>query len=330
MTSKARASAIPDRSKARLLLDTEWSSILLADDTETTQEINNLVNSKYVSVRYCLITQLLGKLVAPELDILCLQKREGAPGQWDPRGFSTDVIVPWIQANQNVLGRSDDPYVSKPLRRPRLDQEMDRLSGRSQWESLCKILAGIQCGNDPLESLRVFRMVLSAIRNRLRDLTFNYAVPQRISLHQVERLVESFLAERSGGDRGLAVAAALFQTLGEKYHIYTGVRRNVINASDTATNAPADLECIGSSGETILAVEVKERTIGDADVRIAVEKARTYSVREFLFCTEGIQTGQQMAIELSFASAWASGTNIYQVEPPRDFRRLQLSSRLES
>jgi hypothetical protein len=269
------------------------------------------VNSNQTAIRFCLPTQLLGKITEPVLDVMCLQRGDGAAGRWDPRGFCVAVIVPWNQSNQSVLGPSGDPYVSNPLRRPRIDFGLDQMSDPGQWEKLRDILSEVQSRDDTKFAEDVFVQVLSAIRDRLRDLNFVYILPPRISFKQADDLVKAFLSERSGGDRGLAVAAALFTAIGRRLGIYQQVKRGVINAADTATNSAGDLECIGPNGDIVLVVEVKERRIGDADVQIAIAKAREFSIREFLLCTEGIRSGDQADVEKSFANAWASGTNLY-------------------
>jgi hypothetical protein len=61
----------------------------------------------------------------------------------------------------------------------------------------------------------------------------------------------------------------------------------------------------GRDGQVVLAVEVKERRIGDDDVHIAVAKAREFSVKQLIFCCEGITGTEQTAVEETFLSAWA-------------------------
>jgi len=312
MAKRTSRANVPDRKIARDKLNELWNAVIQTDDGETTPEIKRLVESKQVSIRYCLVTQLLGKLADHSLDIMCLQAGNKAMGQWDPRGFAAQVIVPWVRNNQNVLGSSADPYVSNPLRRPRIDEGLSQMSDKIEWECLSLILQGIEIKNDPIFTEKVFLQVLDAIRDRLKELTFNYVVPPRVSLKQADNLVNRFLSERSGGDRGLAVAAALFETLRERLSIYREVRRGVINAADSATGAAGDLECVNANDEIVLAVEVKERRIGNDDVQIAVAKARLFEVRELLLCTEGVMTTDIPAVEASFAHAWASGTNVYQ------------------
>jgi hypothetical protein len=145
----------------------------------------------------------------------------------------------------------------------------------------------------------------------LRTFDFTYVLPERISLTQAKEIVAKFLSERSGGDRGLAVAAALFETVKDRFGIYNAVRRGVVNAADSATVSAGDLECLGAHGEVLLAIEVKERQIGDDDLHIAVAKARSLRVRELLFCTEGIASTQRDQIERTMQHAWASGTSVY-------------------
>lgn len=302
---------IPDRSQAARLLEDCWENVIQDEQLESSPEIDALINSRLLAVRYCLPTQLLGKLTDQAVDVLCLQAGDKEAGQWDPRSFCKAVVAPWVLRNQKVLGGSGDPYVGNPLRRPRLDEGLDQMSDVEEWDALCSVLKTVQDRNDPGYTAEVFKLTLASIRDRMREQDFIYIVPPRVSLEQVQSLVRQFLSEKSGGDRGLAVVAALFETFRDRLGIYKEVRRGVINAADAATGSAADLECAGENGEIILAVEVKERPIGDDDVQLAVSKARAFDVRELLFCTEGILPGQQDAVRETFAKAWASGTNLY-------------------
>lgn len=303
----------PDRAAAKKLLEDKWDAVL-HDDTECSRaDIVALVNSDQTAIRFCLPTQLLGKLTDRSLDALCLQRGDGEPGRWDPRGFAVRVVVPWNRKNQSVLGPSGDPYVSNPLRRHRLDDGLEQMADRDQWEALCKVLRDTEDAEDEDRINLVFTETLRAVRDRLRQFDFTYLVPARISLTQTITLTERFLSEPSGGDRGLAVAAAFFEMLGRRLNVYAEVRRGVVNAADAATGAAGDLECIGADGTIALAVEVKERNIADADVHDAVAKARKFAVRELIFCCPGIVVKDRAAIEQTFAAAWASGTNLYRV-----------------
>lgn len=305
----------PDRKEAKRLLDEIWDSVLNDESQTAPASIRELVNSDWTAIRFCLPTQLLGKLTDNKLDALCLQRGNTAveDNRWDPREFAKKIIAPWDRSNQSVLGGSADPYVGNPLRRPRLDSGLDQMADREQWDRLCEVLRDVEHTSRPEHTKQVLTQVLIAIRDRLRDFTFVYALPSRVSLKQAESLVDGFLKEKSGGDRGLAIAAALFETVRERLQIYKEVRRSVINAADAVTKSVGDLECIDHEGKLVLAVEVKERKIGDDDVHIAIAKTREFAVRELIFCCEGITPADQAAVEATFATAWALGTNLYQV-----------------
>ena len=114
--------ATPDRERAKGILTQIWKEVADEDgeadlqevSTEVRTSITALLGSETVSFTYSLPTQLLGKVTNPELDALCLQRGENEESQWDPRSFATRVIVPWVGENENVLGTSQDPYVSNP------------------------------------------------------------------------------------------------------------------------------------------------------------------------------------------------------------------------
>ena len=91
-------------------LERRWGLTLANTNAEKDPDVDRLVNSATVSIRYAFVTQLLGKFAQPDRDVLCLQM--GSPdeaadtGRWNPRSFCSKLIVPWVQRNQNVLGTS--------------------------------------------------------------------------------------------------------------------------------------------------------------------------------------------------------------------------------
>jgi hypothetical protein len=280
----------PNRTEANRLLAELWEIVISNEEFKAPATISQVVNADEVGMRFCLLTQLLGKLTDNTLNALVLQLRADPPGNWNARTFASNVIVPWNRANQRVLGGSGDPYVSNPLRRPRLDFQPDQLADAEQWEVICDILREVEARSDKGYTRVILLQVLAAVRDRLRELNFVYVIPERISLRQAESVVAKFLAERSGGDRGLAVAGALFETIRERFGIYSQVRRGVINAADAATGSVGDLECIGQEGEVLLAVEVKERRIGQEDLQIAVARRRAHlRFMNYSFVQTGLQ-----------------------------------------
>ena len=313
----AKKNETRDIEETRKILDELWNEVLSNPEAfDVDENIQSLVNHEGVAIRYCLPTQLLGKLVDPNLDCLCLQKGSGDnESLWDPRSFASKVIAPWVSENQSVLGTSSDPYVSKPLRKPRLESNPLNVKSThlNAWNQLYKLLEDVQIKNSADYTRECMLKVLVCIHHQLSKLIFEYAVPRRISLRQTEILISTFLSESSGGDRGLSVAAALFETFGEFFGIYHEIKRHVINAADEATGLAGDIECIGADGNIKLVIEVKERNLTLADVRDTIRKARKVSIKELLFNAPGTAPVEDQEVENLFAKTWASGTNLYRL-----------------
>lgn len=310
----AKKTISPNVEEARKLLDTLWSEVQSDEGFATNPDFDRLIDCNSVAIRFCLPTQLLGKAVDAKLDCLCLQKGDGeSESMWDPRGFASKVTVPWVMANQNVLGTSADPYVSQPLRKPRLQVPASKIKNKQEWLVLFNILADVEKANDPDQTLAALMLTLRSIRRKLAESIFEYLIPERISLDQVQAIIGKFLAESSGGDRGLSVAGALFKTFGKFFGLYSDVRRYVINASDVSSGSAGDIECLDDEGNLALAIEVKERSLTLTDVKSAVLKARKSSIQDFLFNSPRINPAELAEIAELFQKTWASGTNLYQL-----------------
>ncbi len=307
----------PNPAEARKVIDDLWSTVTEEEQLEIDDEIDLLIHSKFVGIRFSLLTQLVGKATDPKLDCLCLQKgKTGDESCWDPRTFAQRAIVPWMDEYESVLGKSRDPYVSNPLRKNRLEEKPSKVKSKQEekeWILLYKVLHEVQKRNSEDFTQERLLATLRSIHKLLSGLRFEYYVPERVSINQTQKAIDEFLSESSGGDRGLSIVAALFQTFGKFFHIYKEVRRYVINASDTSTGLSGDIECIGSDDEIKLAIEVKERNLALTDVRSAILKARKFSLRELLFNTPGTDPTQENEIKDLIDKTWASGLNVYRL-----------------
>lgn len=308
----------PNTNDATNLLNALWEEVLAEDENahRPDEQIDNLINSKRVAIRYCLPIQLLGKLTDHRLDALRMQKGDNKNDStaWDPREFAKKVIVPWVTENDNVLGTSKDPYVGNPARIPKLSQQPTgvKRSDLPLWEGVYKVVSDVQLQDTEEYTRNRFLQVLRSIKVKLRASQFDFVIAERVSLEQAERIVQAFLSEGSGGDRGLSVAAAWFETIGEMFGIYSHIVRYSINASDASTGSTADIECF-KGDDLKLAVEVKERNLTLIDVKDGINKARKKGVSELLFNVSNTDSSDAAQIEELITKTWASGTNLYRV-----------------
>ena len=298
-------------------LDAQWEQSLASFDGSVDEEIDQFINSTVVSIRYAVLTQLLGKHADQSRDLLCLQRGTTGPrstpvGRWSPRSFCTRVVVPWVQRHQNVLGTSADPYVSKPLRRARMDAEMGSLKNREEWEALVGFLGGLESQADPdLVQEKILGCLKSIVR-RLGDQQVQYPVPMRVSIDHLCNILDRYLAIAGGGLRPLVISTALMRTLGEAFSLFSRVESQGVTEADSASGAPGDVMCYGLDGYLVLAVEAKGHSLSMVELDTTITKARTSRVANILFATPGISTSDSSAIGAKIAEEFGQGTNIYQ------------------
>lgn len=308
---------VPDREKAKTLLHRHWDDIVHGRaarrvDEDTAARIDALISSERVAFTYGLPTQLLGKLTDRRLDALCLQRGEGNESQWDPRSFATSIVVPWVHANENVLGKSADPYVSNPLRQPRIlpNPPNVRSNTLSLWKSLHGILNEVEMRGDPAYTEDVFRAVLLAIYDKLREQQFDYPVLRRASGAQTHYLIRGILASSQAGEHALSVAAALFTVVGHRFALWDSVHREDSTTADQATGMVGDIEC-RREGTLVYAVEVKERQITVADVRSFEDKLRRSDLTEALIAAPDLAQQDSDEIKQRMHLMWTQGISLY-------------------
>ena len=305
-----------DEKEALEWLNKRWEWMLDSDFRNEDAEIDALVNADVLSVRYALITQILGKIADERRGLLHIQKGdEKDPLAWDARSFCNKVVVPWVSGNHNVLGSSQDPYVSHPLRRPRLDVDLDRRKHRDQWSSLVEFLAPLnEVDQEYLK--RVFDDCLASVARRLTRHSISYQIPARVSLPRMLVLLEEYLDEASGGFRPLAVAVSLMNVLGRAFSIFGQVKSQKVNEADSQAGVPGDVMCYDQDGEIALAIEVKDRDLTLADVRTSTVKAQKSerSVYNLLFVSPNLKDADSDEIQRFAHQVWPSGLNINQID----------------
>src|SRR5207244_8952560 len=262
-----------DHKRAAQILRAQWkavvgiaeskSAVSFVDDASLRAAITKSTNHSQVSYRYCLPIQLLGKLTNSNIDSRSLQRgaNECDSAAWDARSLGAKVIAPFVKEQESVLGTSGDPYVGNPMRIPKMERDDKTKRDVPGWNRLLDVLDAVEKRQDVRFTQSVFRQVLLEIYRRQQTLRFSYPVPPRISLEAALNCAQKFLSEKSGGDRALALAGALFDVIGSHFRLFAQVNRGKINVSDETDGRAADLECVDSGGNIVIAVEVKDREL---------------------------------------------------------------------
>lgn len=282
------------------------------EDASSIRTIKELMQSRTKSYRYVLPTQILAKVVDPSLDCRCIQAGpHSEPERFDARSLCTKVIVPFENAEGKPLGGSPDPYVNNPLRDPEVSPEYrGNKSDKNGWDKLYTLLTSVQEANDPDFTLKVFRQVLLEIKRIQSELNLSYPVPRRISISGAQALLSKFLAPRTGGRRLQAITIAVFETMKRVWDMYDSVKSAPVNVSDTSTDRAADIEC-QIDGETVLAIEVKDRTLTLELLSNQISSARIAKVTELLFIIRATPITEGPQVLDAAAAEYGSGLNIY-------------------
>ena len=300
-----------------------WTSVLSAaedgppsdaieeDDGKLLESIRLSVNSNTKTYRYVLPTQILAKVADSNLDCRSLQAGADRTGSFDARTIAHQVIVPFDQSNDRVLGGSPEPYVNNPVRVPEVsEQYRSPQRNRRGWDHLCRVLEVVESAQDEDFTKTVLRQVIIEIYRRLSEVRVAYPTPRRISLSRCMRLIDEYLAETSGGDRLLALSSALFAVIGRRFHLYSRVQRASITSSDASTGMLADLECVTEEGAIVLVVEVKDRVLTVSQMVGKLADMREKQVSEIFFVAQqGIEDQEQ--IDSLVEREFVSGQNVY-------------------
>jgi MoxR-like ATPase len=155
-------------------LEDAWESLdrpphAVPGDGDLEQKARRVVDAGTVAQRYAIITQLLAAVVFPEAGARQLRSLPGAPGSISSRSLARRVVAPFDRAKGAPLGGSRDPYVSQPLRRPRLDDSVAAGSDAPLWLDLIAVLDAV----DRDRSLAAPSLVaaLAAMKARKLDLS---------------------------------------------------------------------------------------------------------------------------------------------------------------
>jgi hypothetical protein len=239
------------------------------ENADVLESIRYSLNCQEKAYHYVLITQLTAKIADPKRNCRALQDRARVEAAFDARTIAHNAIVPFErQQFDGVLGRSPSPYLINSVRVPLLDPDDGKNRKDEQgWRRVCRVALEVESRNDRAYTALVFRQVLLEIYRKLGSTAIKYNVPLRVTLAQVVSLIRAFTAEKSGGDRPLALTAALFENIGSYAKLFQpGVRRSRINASDDSARQVADLECLDAEGKIIMAIEVKDKMVAVSDL----------------------------------------------------------------
>ena len=237
------------------------------------REIDRLVDSNVTSIRYAVITQLLGKVALPDRSLMYLQSGTDEPGAWNARSFCDSVVVPWVSENQYVLGTSAEPYASKPLRRLRLEHDMPDVRSKAEWSALFDFFDPLDKAT-PVEVQKALKRCLESVARALVQAVVQVpssspSEPARFTGGVGDLLIGEKRRASPSGSRRCIDAGLRARVLDLRLHHFARHQRG-----RCSFEVPPAMLCYDDDDNMILAIEVKDRELTLSDVKTFTRKAR--------------------------------------------------------
>ncbi|MEM3448390.1 MAG: restriction endonuclease, SacI family [Nitrososphaerota archaeon] len=304
---EAEHDPVIDPESAKRLLEQRWQEIAsipedsvrqynAVEDEELRGTICRLINSKTKSFRYAILTQVLAKAVEPSINCLTLQVKARIKGSFDARSLARDVVFPFDMDKLNgILGASEDPYVSKPLRHDEISPKYKReIRDKRGWDDLHRLLSEIEKKNNVQFTLNILDQILLEIRRAMFGrLEFPFPpAAKMMTLTQLIEIIEEFLSKPSGGIRLQVVIYSLLKTVNDVYRLFGDVRSERVNVANAFARRFADIECFSHDGRLNLAIAVTER-LGLSKLQNELTKSIQKGIRKLIITAVKIEKNHE-------------------------------------
>ena len=274
----------------KLSLETAKNVLLEADekrariDDGTGKTVRSIIKGPHKTYRYVLITALLAKAADSRVDILSIQAKDDSAGAYDARELCHKVIVPFERDNYPMgLGGSNEPYLNKPARYPRLSLQNAVRKGqdRKTLETLIGILKKIADEGTALKYLSSAIADIEAVSTeynsqyQLDSVTFD----KNGNAQQILDYIYHVTDDAREGDTCPILVAALEQ-------IYLGnggeVKAHKVNESGASSKEIGDID-IFNGNDIVYSIEVKDKDFTKDDVGHAIRKFTDAHLEKSMF-----------------------------------------------
>lgn len=254
--------------------------------SEVRKELEIVIFGSHKTYKYILITNLLAKAVCPKVNALCLQAKARMRGAFDSRSLCHKVVVPFErECLANALGASNEPYLNKPARFPKLDKKNAVRDGNDRHilETLIQIAVRINEGGSSLAFdclMYCFRSLEKVIANNALLRTVNTIMTP--DLVDIYAFITRYVAESFEGETCATVVGAV-----EK-QFYANLRGNYrvivhkVNESGASSKEIGDID-VYEDDTCFHSIEVKDKAFTIYDVEHAFNKMIAAHVRRGSF-----------------------------------------------
>ena len=266
--------------------DKKLNETEFVEDKQLIDNIRQIIRGKTKSFKYALLTQLLAKLIDPTVNALAIQKQANTKGAFDARSFCRKVIVRFEkECLQGVLGKSEDPYVSKPLRHAMISLDViQHIKDKKGWKILYSILKTVEKTNNVNFTRNVLKQVLLEIRKVLEEVKIGATLPiirSRINTFELKEIINEFLSKPSEGARAQVIVYALMRVINKKTKTFDRVISMKSTVADEYAKRLVDIECFNNKGELKVGIAVTEN-LNKRKLREELDKAKDRNIKRLI------------------------------------------------
>ena len=251
----------------------------------TADKITNVLTGSHKTYRYVLITALLAKATEERIDVFSLQAQDDSDGAYDARSLCHGVIVKFERDYLAYgLGGSNEPYLNKPARFPRIASTNAVRKGNDTI-ALNNLISALQ-------QIKNKKMAYDYLCHAVYIMELNHIEYEgKFQISQVElsdnKLIQNILdyiselVEKSfeGEICPIVVSAIESLFLGDKYKVIP----HKVNESGASSKEVGDIDILNQENELVFSIEVKDKIFNKEDVEHAISKFYEADVKRSFF-----------------------------------------------
>lgn len=268
---------------AKDILMKAMETAVLVDDN-IGNSITAVLRGTHKTYKYVLFTALLAKATNENVDALSLQAGDDSEGAYDARSLCHSVVVPFERdCIPHSLGDSNEPYLNKPARFPRISMDNAVRAGNDAiiLKSVIDIISNIT-------SSKCAQKYLSSAIAVMKEINTEYEARFTVELSEDDENTGcqdildfvNRLSENACGGETCSLIVASLESICFPHRI---VIAHNVNECGASSKEVGDIDVFDDKGILISAIEVKDKDFTEADVQHAITKFKTAGLERSLF-----------------------------------------------
>lgn len=287
-----------DHSEAARVLNSAFTTRKLLQDS-TAENITDVLTGSHKTYRYILITALLAKATDDKIDVYSIQAQDNSTGAYDARSLCHKVIVKFERnVLPNGLGGSNEPFLNKPARFPRIsaDNAVRKGNDTIALGKIIKALGQIQDKNQAF-SLLCHAVAVMEINHEGYEKKYQISDVNSEVEDSIQAILDFIcsLCEKSceGEICPLVVSSLEHIFLGKEFRVVP----HKVNESGSSSKEIGDIDIYNSEEKIVFSFEVKDKTFSQQDVEHAVKKFVEAKIfRSFFIYGKNVEFSERTSI----------------------------------